>query len=71
MVRESATPVVCCGPLQIIDPWGRILAQCGEEEKAVIVADVDLRTLQEVRLSMPIQQHRRHDLYTNVQRSSQ
>lgn len=42
----------------IIDPWGRILAEGGEEPD-VIFADFDPKTLHEVRKSIPSLNHRR------------
>ncbi len=42
----------------VIDPWGRILAEAGDEP-AVIVADCDLAALKRVRASLPALLHRR------------
>lgn len=41
-----------CGHSTIIDPWGNILAEAGEEE-SVLVADLDLRLVDEVRSRIP------------------
>jgi len=49
----------------IVDPWGVVVAQCGEGE-GVAIADIDLTYLDSVRANMPVQQHRRHDLYSEV-----
>lgn len=48
--------------LQIVDPWGRIIAQVGDGD-GVAVAEIDLDRLQSIRSSMPVQSHRRRDLY--------
>jgi len=42
----------------IVDPWGRILAEAGDEP-AVVVADCDLAELGRVRASLPALRHRR------------
>lgn len=46
------------GQALIIDPWGKILAQSQGLQPQVIYADIDLAYLQQVRLSIPVQQHR-------------
>lgn len=40
------------GRSMIVDPWGVVLAQAGDDE-AVIVADLDMRVLNHVRTSLP------------------
>lgn len=42
----------------IIDPWGNIMSD-GGEEPGVIYADIEAKTLQEVRRSIPSLKHRR------------
>lgn len=42
----------------IIDPWGRVLARCGENDD-VVFADIDLSSLKKIREQMPVWQHRR------------
>ena len=49
----------------MIDPWGTVIAECPEGE-GVIMAEIDLKYLDKVRTQMPVQQHRRHDLYGNI-----
>merc|ERR1719391_1395561 len=53
------------GHSMIVDPWGVVVAQCGEGV-GVATADIDLAYLDKVRVNMPVQQHRRHDLYSEV-----
>eukprot|EP00752_Nemacystus_decipiens_P006791 g6098.t1 len=44
----------------IVDPWGRVLADAGGEDSPCIrTAEIDLPKVDEIRSSMPIQQHRR------------
>jgi predicted amidohydrolase len=42
----------------IIDPWGRILAEAGDEPE-VVIADCDLDVLKRVRASLPALLHRK------------
>jgi predicted amidohydrolase len=51
------------GHASIIDPWGKVLASCGEGD-GVAVAEVDLDYLARVRASMPVWEHRRDDIYS-------
>ncbi|MDA0366520.1 MAG: carbon-nitrogen hydrolase family protein [Chloroflexi bacterium] len=53
------------GHAMIIDPWGAILAQCGEGE-GLAVAEVDLDYLRDVRRRLPVFDHRRRDVYGRV-----
>jgi predicted amidohydrolase len=46
----------------IVDPWGEVLAQAGEEE-GVIIAELDLERLEEVRDSVPSLANRRPRAY--------
>jgi predicted amidohydrolase len=45
------------GHSMIIDPWGKVLAQCGDGE-AVIVADLKLDQLRTIRTQLPALAHR-------------
>ncbi len=42
----------------VVDPWGQVIAE-QEEGKGIVVADIDLVKLDEVRKNMPVAQHRR------------
>jgi len=42
----------------IIDPWGKVLA-CLDSGPGVVVADLDLEQLQQIRAAMPVGQHKR------------
>ena len=50
----------------IVSPWGQVLAEAGQEGEAVLTAEIDLQYLQEVRQNMPVQKHRRPDLYGSL-----
>jgi len=54
------------GHSMIVDPWGVVVAQCGEGE-GVAMASIDMEYLHTVRKNMPVQQHRRRDLYGLVE----
>lgn len=45
------------GGSAIIDPWGTVLASL-EDDTGVAVAEIDLRTIDQLRKRMPVQQHR-------------
>jgi len=53
------------GHSMIVDPWGVVVAGCGEGE-GVALARLDLSYLHSVRSRMPVQSHRRPDLYGSV-----
>ena len=46
------------GHALIIDPWGRVVADA-EKEDGYIMADIDLDLVTNVRMSMPVERHRR------------
>jgi len=50
------------GHSMVIDPWGTVVAQCSERVDT-IAANVDLEYLDSVRQRMPVQRHRRRDLF--------
>lgn len=52
-------------PLQVVDPWGCVVAQC-REGTDVATAEIDLAYVAKLREEMPVWQHRRHDLYSQV-----
>lgn len=46
------------GHSMIIDPWGTVLG-CHDSGPGLVIADLDLAQLRELRASMPLQQHKR------------
>jgi nitrilase len=46
----------------VVDPWGMVIAQCSEGVGTVCV-DLDMDYLEAVRQRMPVQRHRRRDLF--------
>ena len=46
----------------VVDPWGMVVAQCHEGPDTISV-DLDIEYLHSVRERMPVQRHRRRDLF--------
>lgn len=51
------------GHSMIVDPWGKILAQAGEEP-GILYAEIDLDRVDKVRGKIPALQNRRTDIYS-------
>ncbi|KAI9197251.1 nitrilase and fragile histidine triad fusion protein NitFhit [Polychytrium aggregatum] len=51
------------GHAMIVDPWGTIVAQCGEQSQQLGFAEIDLGSLDKIRTEMPVENHRRSDVY--------
>jgi predicted amidohydrolase len=54
------------GHSMVIDPWGKVLADCKEESPSYRVVEIDLDYLNEVRGSMPILNSIRSDIYLDL-----
>jgi predicted amidohydrolase len=52
----------CYGHSMVVDPWGVVIAQC-REGVGTVSAELDLDYLRSVRERMPVQRHRRRDLF--------
>ena len=50
------------GHSMVVDPWGTVIAQCSEGVGTLCV-ELDLDYLEAVRQRLPVQQHRRRDLF--------
>lgn len=46
----------------MVDPLGTVIAQCSEEP-GFILAPIDLSLIKTIRQSMPLEHHRRYDIY--------
>lgn len=46
------------GHSMIIDPWGKVLAEVGDRDEGVAIAELDLDYMQKCRAAMPLDQHR-------------
>ncbi|KAI8350425.1 nitrilase [Mortierella sp. GBAus27b] len=52
------------GHAMIVDPWGRIVAECDGQEEAIAFAPIDFAALERIRLEMPVMSHRRNDIFS-------
>lgn len=50
----------------VVDPWGKIIANCEKESPSFKIAEIDLEYLEHVRSSMPISNSARTDLYLEL-----
>jgi omega-amidase len=50
------------GHSSVISPWGRVVATTGHQP-AVVVADVDMKEVNDMRTSIPVRSQKRKDLY--------
>ncbi|NXL88432.1 NIT1 amidase, partial [Alectura lathami] len=57
---------VSYGHTLVADPWGTVVAQCGESP-GLCYAEIDLEYLRRVRREIPVHSHRRPDLYGTVE----
>ncbi|XDT06538.1 Carbon-nitrogen hydrolase [Nakaseomyces glabratus] len=55
------------GHSMIINPWGDVIARSDEtiNEPQLVVSDIDLKSMERVRVNMPLWQQRRLDLFDN------
>ncbi|KAM8921521.1 deaminated glutathione amidase [Pelodytes ibericus] len=53
------------GHALVVDPWGTVVAQC-QEGTGLCYAEIQLPYLSRVRRNMPVQSHRRTDLYGKI-----
>ncbi|XP_049535820.1 omega-amidase NIT2-like [Anopheles darlingi] len=60
--RDASAGYVAWGHSMLVDPWAKIVGEAAEGEETV-VADVILKTVDEVRAQIPIFSQRRTDLY--------
>ena len=63
--NQCGTNVVCeaYGHSMVIDPWGNILAEAGEQEE-ILYAGIDMSELARVRREMPSLRNAREDIYS-------
>ncbi|XP_062537035.1 omega-amidase NIT2-like [Armigeres subalbatus] len=63
--RDSHAELIPYGHSMVVDPWGRVI-QKGTDFQEIVVADLVLRTLPEVRGQIPVLKQKRDDLYELV-----
>jgi omega-amidase len=59
-------PYYAWGHSSIISPWGTVIATCNEEP-TIIVADLDMNEVRQMRNSIPTLQQKRNDLYCLIE----
>ncbi|CAD7004153.1 nitrilase and fragile histidine triad fusion protein NitFhit [Ceratitis capitata] len=52
------------GQAMIVDPWGKVLASCEQDNLAIATAEIDLNKNASVQRNMPVLQHKRNDIYS-------
>lgn len=60
--RNSHASYIAYGHSLVVNPWGQVLAQL-DEKPGILMVDLDLRQIEEVREALPIRNQRREDLY--------
>jgi predicted amidohydrolase len=60
--RNESASYLSYGNSIITDPWGKIVNKLDEKE-GILIEDLDLSKIDEVRLELPLLRHRREDLY--------
>jgi omega-amidase len=50
------------GHSTVVSPWGEVVASC-DEKPAMVVADLDMSKVEEMRMAIPTMGQKRHDLY--------
>lgn len=48
-----------------VSPWGEVVATC-DEKPTMVVADLDMAKVDEMRMAIPTMAQKRHDLYRLV-----
>lgn len=54
------------GHSSVISPWGEVIATC-DENPAIVMADLDMNKVTEMRMAIPTMVQKRHDLYRLVE----
>ena len=53
------------GHSTVVDPWGKVIAATDEKE-GLVLADIDMDIVQDVRKKIPVRTQRREDVYSSV-----
>lgn len=65
--RDAGAGYVAWGHSMVVDPWAKVVEHLGEEP-GMLVADVDLNLVEEVRSQIPIRSQKRSDIYEVIQK---
>ncbi|XP_077290568.1 omega-amidase NIT2 isoform X2 [Arctopsyche grandis] len=63
--RDTGAGYVAWGHSTLVNPWGVVTAKAGHEEE-ILLADIDLTVVEEVRSQIPTRQQRRTDVYDTI-----
>jgi len=63
--QDTAADYVAWGHSMVVDPWGKVVSQT-EFAEDVVVADLELQEIKNVREQIPIYHQRREDLYDTI-----
>ncbi|CAG9133222.1 unnamed protein product [Plutella xylostella] len=63
--RDTEASYVAWGHSTLVDPWGEVVGKL-DENSGVLVCDIDLNKVEEVRNQIPIRSQRRTDLYDTI-----
>ncbi|KAJ0175305.1 hypothetical protein K1T71_009446 [Dendrolimus kikuchii] len=63
--RDENFSYVAWGHTTVVDPWGSVVQQL-DEKPGVLIADIDLKVVEEVRSQIPIRSQRRTDIYDTI-----
>ncbi|KAF9921425.1 Carbon-nitrogen hydrolase [Linnemannia zychae] len=64
-VGKHSEKRISYGHAMIVDPWGRVCAECDGQE-GIAIAEIDLPTLERIRTEMPVLNHKRNDIFCNI-----
>jgi omega-amidase len=60
--RDLKSPYIAYGHSLVTNPWGKVIGEL-EEEEEILIVELDLAEIDEIRRSLPTWQHRRDDVY--------
>jgi omega-amidase len=63
--RDIHSSYIAYGHSMVTTPWGKVIAQL-EEEEEILMVELNLDEIDEIRQSLPVWQHRREDIYKLV-----
>ncbi|KAG7300375.1 hypothetical protein JYU34_015975 [Plutella xylostella] len=63
--RDTEASYVAWGHSTLVDPWGEVVGKL-DENSGLLVCDIDLNKVEEVRNQIPIRSQRRTDLYDTI-----
>lgn len=61
--RDLQSSYIAYGHSMVVNPWGEVIDKLKEDE-GILFAELNLDKIDEVRQSLPVWQHRRHDIYS-------